>query len=92
MSKDEVDVEQIKEIFQLMEEKLPGLLDKLTKVLYGTEEAERYAKAVAIFYKGLVEAGMTNEQAFQLTKDYMSNLAIGKMIGGMRGSEGKSEG
>ncbi len=91
MGDKEFDAEQLKEMFKVIEEKVPGLLDKLTKVLYGTEEAERYGKAVAIFYKSLVEAGMSNEQAFQLTKDYMSNLAIGKMIGGMRGAEGKSE-
>ena len=34
------------------------------------------------FYKALKDAGMSNEQAFQLTQEYMGNLNLGKAFGG----------
>ena len=61
---------------------MPGLLEKLTKILYGVKESEDFGKAVGNFYKALKDAGMSNEQAFQLTQEYMGNLNIGKAFGG----------
>ncbi len=84
MSNDEMpDSEQLKEIFDVLEQKVPGLLEKLASVLYGTKESEQYGKAIATFYKTLIDAGMSKEQAFQLTRDYMSNLSLGSIVGGI---------
>ncbi len=40
---------------------------------------------MAIFYKELKAAGMTDEQAFELTKQYMSTLNIGGMFSNFAG-------
>ena len=72
--------EKIKEILDVVSEKIPGLLKELSKLIYGAESAKQYAAAAAMFYKELKNAGMTDEQAFELTRQYMSTLNIGQMI------------
>ena len=77
------DPEKIKEILDVVSEKIPGLLKHLSELLYGPNSAKQYAEAAAIFYKDLKGAGMTDEQAFELTKQYMSTLNLGNMMGRM---------
>lgn len=74
------DPEKIKEILDVVAEKIPGLLRQLSDLLYGAKSAEQYAKAAATFYKELKSAGMTEEQAFELTKQYMSTLNLGNLM------------
>jgi len=75
------DPEKIKEILDIVSEKIPGLLRELSGLLYGPESAKKYAQAAAIFYKELKAAGMTDEQAYELTSQYLSTLNLGKMMG-----------
>ncbi len=76
------DPEKIKEILNVVSEKVPGLLRELSKILYGPEEAKQYGISVATFYKELKDSGMTDEQAFELTRQYMSTLNLGQMMKG----------
>ncbi len=86
MSNDEMpDAEQLREIFKVLSDTVPELLEYLAKVMYGAKESEEYGKAVANFYKALKDAGMSNEQAFQLTREYMSNMSLGNIMRGMTG-------
>jgi hypothetical protein len=78
------DPEKIKEILDVVSEKIPGLLKHLSELLYGPTSAKQYAEAAAIFFKELKAAGMTDAQAFELTKQYMSTLNLGNMMGRMR--------
>lgn len=73
--------EEMRGIFKVLGEEVPGLLEKLTKILYGVKESEDFGKAVGNFYKALKDAGMSNEQAFQLTQEYMGNLNLGRTFG-----------
>ena len=75
------DPEKIKEILDVVSEKVPGLLRELSDLLYSPKSAKQYAEAAATFYKELKEAGMTDEQAFELTSQYLSTLNFGKMMG-----------
>ena len=75
------DPEKIKKILNVVSEKVPELLGKMSDVLYGADQAKKYGKAVSTFYKELKAAGMTDGQAFELTREYMSALSLGKMIG-----------
>ena len=43
---------------------------------------------MASFYKALRDGGMSSEQAFTLTRDYMSNMNLGNII---RGATGQRE-
>ena len=79
------DPEKIKEIIDVISDRIPGLLKELSGVLYGTSQAKQYGVAVATFFNELKSAGMSEEQAFELTRQYMSTLNLGKMFQGFGG-------
>lgn len=76
------DPEKIKEILNVVAAKIPGLLKDLSGVVYGTDQAKQYGVAVATFYNELKSSGMSDEQAFELTRQYMATLNLGKMFQG----------
>jgi hypothetical protein len=79
-SHDFPDPAKIKDILDIVSDKIPGLLKELSSLLYGPDSAKNYAQAAATFYKELRAAGMDNQQAFELTQQYMSTLNLGKVI------------
>lgn len=81
--------DEVKRILETVSDKIPALLTRLTDILYGKEAAEKFGHAVADFYKTLKESGMTDEQAFKLTEQYMSSLNLGKMFEGGFGPRGR---
>jgi len=84
MGRDDLeDVQNLKEVMKVISETVPELLDKITKVLYDAQEGEKMGQAVAAFYSALVKSGMNNEQAYALTKEYMSSMSLGSMISGI---------
>ena len=85
------DPEKIKEILNVVAEKVPGLLKELSGVLYGTDQAKQYGIAVSTFFNELKASGMSDEQAFELTRQYMSTLNIGKMFQSFGQGHGKKE-
>ncbi len=83
------DAEEVREILDVVSEKIPKLIESLTDILYGEKSSAKYGKAVASFYTSLVESGMTNEQAYELTQQYMSSLNLAGLIGQAIGGERK---
>lgn len=86
------DPEKIKEILNVVSDKIPGLLKELSDVLYSPSQAKQFGIAVATFYKELKDAGMTDEQAYDLTRQYMSTLNLGQMVKGFGHHKGKDHG
>src|SRR3989449_11744066 len=89
MSKEEhgmMNADEVKELLEAFSEKIPALLNSLTDAIYGKDASAKFGAAVADFYKTLKESGMTDEQAFRLTEQYMSSLNIG---GGMPNPDGQ---
>lgn len=86
------DPEKIKEILNVVSDKIPGLLKELSDVLYSPSQAKQFGVAVATFYKELKDAGMTDEQAYDLTRQYMSTLNLGQMVKGFGRHKGKDHG
>jgi len=76
------DAEKIKEILDVVSEKVPGLIKELSGLLYSPESSKNFAVSAAIFYKELRAAGMSDEQAFELTRQYMSTLSLGNIFKG----------
>ncbi|MFH0816601.1 MAG: hypothetical protein V1934_07290 [Methanobacteriota archaeon] len=85
---DHTDVKEVREILDVVGEKIPKLLNDLTDVLYGKEQSQKYGTAVAGFYKSLKDAGITDAQAFELTQQYMGTLNIGNAIASAIGNHG----
>jgi hypothetical protein len=85
------DVEDLRQIFSILSEQLPKLLESVTKVLYNAQEGEKFGASVAGFYKSLKAAGMSNQEAFELTKEYMSTLSLGGLLKMVMGGGPESE-
>jgi hypothetical protein len=83
--------EDFKEILNAFGEKIPALLNGLTDSIYGKEASAKFGSAVANFYKTLKDSGMTDEQAFKLTEQYMSSLNLGGMIAKAFAHRGEGE-
>jgi len=86
---DEGDMEKLKEVMAVMSTEIPKLLESISKTMFSAENAAKLGEQTAEFYKKLKDAGMTDDQAFKLTQDFMANFSIGnmlgKIIGGARG-------
>ncbi len=78
--KSEMDAKELKEILNTVSTEIPKLLESIGKVFSNPENANLIGKAVAQFYKELVAAGMTPEQAYQMTRDYMASFSLGGLI------------
>jgi len=92
---DDMDAEKLKEILAVVSTEIPKLVEAITKTMYNQENAENMAKSVAQFYKSMKDAGMEEEQAYALTKQFMSSFSVGglisKAIEGGRGGEDEIE-
>jgi hypothetical protein len=71
---------ELKQIFEIMGEQVPRLLENVSRVLYNAAEGEKLGQSVAAFYKSLRAAGMTDQQAFELTKSYMDTVSLGGLL------------
>jgi hypothetical protein len=81
MSDDKMpDAKELKDILNVVSTEIPKLLESIGKVFSNPENANQIGKAVAQFYKELVAAGMTPQQAYDLTKEYMSSFSLGGLI------------
>ncbi len=68
------DVQDLREVLEVVSDKVPGLLRGLRDVLYSKESAENMAESVGTFYKKLVESGIPKEDALEMARGYMINL------------------
>ncbi|HDL85011.1 MAG TPA: hypothetical protein ENH11_01555 [Candidatus Acetothermia bacterium] len=68
------DVEELREVLNVVADKVPALLRGLRDVLYSKESAENMAESVGTFYKKLVESGIPKEDALEMARGYMINL------------------
>mgnify|MGYP000448044919 CR=1 FL=1 len=68
------EAEEVREILDVVADRVPALLRGLRDVLYSKDAAENMAEAVATFYKKLVEAGIPKEDALDMARGYMINL------------------
>ena len=94
MSKEDhgmMNADEVKELLEAFSEKIPTLLNSLTDAIYSKDASAKFGAAVADFYKTLKESGMTDDQAFRLTEQFMSSLYIGGMIANAVGKGHKGE-
>jgi len=78
--KGEMDAKELKEILNTVSTEIPKLLESIGKVFSNPENANQIGKAVAQFYKELIAAGMTPQQAYEMTRDYMASFSLGGLI------------
>ena len=73
---DEKDMEEFREVMTTLRDFIPEMIRKIVEVLYSQQNAEDFARQVANFYKSMVDAGMSNDQAFELTKEFMESRDV----------------
>ena len=88
MSKDEKDGDDVAEILAAVSEHVPKLLNEITEALFNAEKTEACAVSVAKFYKSMIDAGMDEEKAFELTQKFMDSSSPGGMISKVLGEVG----
>ncbi len=74
------DAKEVKEILEAVSQTVPKLLNEITEALFSAEKSEAFGMAVAKFYKSMIDAGMNEERAFELTQKFMDSSSPGGMI------------
>lgn len=74
------DVKELKEIMETLNETVPSLIRNIIGSLYDVKGSERLAEETADFYKKLIDAGMDEGQAYELTKDFMKGRDVGSLV------------
>lgn len=74
--KDEIPVEDIREILSIVNKELPTLIKGLFTSLYNVESAEQYAKGIAAIYKTLTEQGLPKEMVEKLVMNYSESINL----------------
>lgn len=90
MSDNKHDAEELREVLGVVSTEIPKLLESISNMIYNKDNAENFGKSVAVFYKQMVDAGMDQKQAFELTQKYMTNFSMGGMLGQVIGGAAKN--
>ncbi|MDP5276762.1 hypothetical protein [Chengkuizengella axinellae] len=67
-------VEEVSELLEVASKKVPELITNILNTLYSQKSASDMGRAVGSLYKELVDAGIPQEVAVQMAKDYMFSL------------------
>ncbi len=84
--------EDVGEILAAVSEHVPKLLNEITEALFNAEKTEAFAESVAKFYKSMIDSGMDEERAFELTNKFMDSSSPGGMISKVLGEVGDGGG
>jgi len=68
------DAAEVAEIFETLSSKIPEMLNGILGSLFSVEAASNMGKAVAEFRKNLIEGGIPEEEAMEMTRDYLGTL------------------
>ncbi len=77
---DKEDVEDLKEVMETLNDTVPSLISGIVEAVYNAENSEQLAKSTANFYKELVDAGMGEDKAYQLTRDFMKSRDVSHLV------------
>ncbi len=89
--RDREDVEELKEVLDVVSEKIPRLIRDIMEALMDPERAREFGRAVAEFYSELVKQGMPPEEAARLTEKFMDNYSIKSLSRDIFGNAGLGE-
>lgn len=73
---DEIPVEDLRELFKVINSEIPDLIKNLFASLYDAQTAEQYAKGIGVIYKTLTEQGLPPEMVERLVDKYANSINI----------------
>jgi len=65
---------EIAEMMDMVSEKIPTLIRGVLDSFFSPEAAEKIGKSVAAFRKSLIEGGIPEGEAQQMTREYLGTL------------------
>jgi hypothetical protein len=68
------DVEELKAVLGTVSEEIPKMIRGIIDSFFSPESGARMGKAVAEFYKSLKDAGIPEQEALAMAKDYLGTL------------------
>lgn len=68
--------EEIAALLEAVSDKLPKLVEKLLDSLYSPEAGMKMGRAAAEFRKALVEGGIPEAEATEMTKQYLATMSL----------------
>jgi chromosome segregation ATPase len=66
--------EEVREVLDIVSARIPGIMKDVQSALYSVESLEKMGEAIGAFYRKLVDSGVPEEQAAQLTMVQQSRL------------------
>jgi hypothetical protein len=88
--KEKMDPKDIAEIMDTVSTRIPTLIKGVMESFYSPEAAAQMGRAVAEFRRTLIEGGIPEKEAMEMTKGYMSTLT--NLSNVMRSAEGRGHG
>ena len=87
MSKDEethlIKDDEFEKIIGMLIDKLPEFMEEITKALANEKFVQRFGLSVSQFFYSLKQNNMNDEQALELTKEYINTFNIGAIVKGL---------
>ena len=68
------EAQEVAEIFETLSTKLPEMLNGILGSLFSPEAASNMGKAVSEFRKSLIEGGIPEDEAMDMTRKYLGTL------------------
>jgi hypothetical protein len=66
--------EEIAELLDTISDKIPNLIRGIMESFFSPEAASNMGKAVAEFRKTLIEGGISEDEAMEMTREYLRTL------------------
>ena len=68
------DMQELANVLDTVSDKIPGLIQKVMGSLYSRETATGMGQAVGAYYRELVDAGIPQEAALDMAKEFSFSL------------------
>jgi hypothetical protein len=68
------EAQEVAEIFETLATRIPEMINGILGSLFSPESAKNMGKAVGEFRASLIEAGIPEEEAMQMTREYLGTL------------------
>ncbi len=78
-----INAEEFEKITEVLIRKLPVFMEEITKAMAHEKYVQRFGISVCQFYHSLKQEGMGNEEALELTKEFINTFNIGAIVKGM---------
>lgn len=68
------DVQELRSVLEVINAQVPQLLRSIRDTFFSAEAGKEFGEALGTFYASLVENGIPQDQALELTRAYMSTV------------------